>query len=1175
MRLLVRHANWRSEKKPTSGVWQPFAGYLSPTRRSVIPLYFSHSDCEVTPCKYSVMHNQTTWKQRDLDAADTAIAVLDQDANIALINQHCCALLGDAHSRLTGKNWFDLLAVDGRRDEAKQIFHRVMSGEEGLAAQFERPIETRRADGSTISWCFTALRDADGRIDGALCLGKNVTDYKLAELRLLHNSEEQNALNAILRLSLENIPIKEQFERVLDILLALSWLQMEPKGGIFQVDKTDSALTLISQRGLAPAQLSACARVPFGHCLCGRAATSREVQYVSSHQQAADASHADIGPHGHYHVPIISNGNVLGVMVLYLKQGHVQQERETEFLVSVASTLAGMINHRLIQNELLESRARLERTQRFAHLGGWEWNLGSRQFTLSEESCRILNTPFSANTMSLGEALNFFHPDDRPVFSKTITQAVTEGDTLDHDYRIRLQNGAERVVNCQAEPSYDAAGNVVRLTGTLHDITERKYVEDKLRLSATVFENTSEGVMIADSSGHIISVNRAVTTITGYSADELIGKTPAILKSGRQDQQFYASLWQSIRETGHWQGELWNRRKNGDIYPEWLNISVARNEHGEVTNHVAIFSDISAMKESESKLKHLAHHDPLTGLPNRMLLNARMHQSMAYARRNNTILAILFLDLDKFKMINDTLGHPVGDLLLQEVARRLTDCLREEDTISRLGGDEFVVLLENLGDTCLASSIAQKINAALAKKFQLLQHEIFISCSIGISIFPNDGDDIDVLFKNADSALYRAKELGRDNYQYYTADMSTRAMERMLLENDLRHALERNELLIYYQPQADLYNGSIIGMEALLRWQHPQNGLMLPASFIPLAEETGLINPIGEWVLRTACARLKTWMDAGMCKSRVSVNLSSIQFKQKNLVEVVAAALHDSGLPPECLELELTESMIMHDAESTILLLQQIKALGVRIAIDDFGTGYSSLSHLKRFPIDRIKIDQSFVRNITTDPADAAVSQAIISMSHSLNMTTVAEGVETEAQLEFLRSRHCNEIQGFHFSHPLPEREMERLMQTGYHIQSTPTAAAVDERIVLLIDDDEFMLAALAESLHPDGYRILCTTRASEALDFLATHRVGVIISDQNMPEMNGIELLRKARQLHPGTVRIMLTAQDDQQLTSAAINEGAVYKFIIKPWDIDKLRTDVRAAFRHHGLISQSANIS
>ncbi len=696
--------------------------------------------------------------------------------------------------------------------------------------------------------------------------------------------------------------------------------------------------------------------------------------------------------------------------------------------------------------------------------------------------------------------------------------------------------------------------------------TELAKSNAELRQAATVFEHTMEGVMITDANNRVVAVNRAFTEITGYSSDEFIGRAPNVLRSNRHDDAFYRRMWEAIKENGRWQGEVWNVRKNGDVYPEWLNISVVKDGHAQITNYVGVFSDISAMKESESKLDHLAHHDTLTGLPNRLLLNARMEHALVRAHRNHTLLAVLFLDLDHFKNINDTLGHPIGDLLLQEVAHRLNSCAREQDTVSRLGGDEFTILLEDLEDSRFASTVAQKVIVALDKKFMLHGHEVFVTCSVGISIFPNDGNDIATLLKNADSALYRAKEQGRNNYQYYTEELTTRAMERLKMENSLRYALQRNELVLHYQPQVDLYNGRIIGMEALLRWQHPEIGLISPNAFIPLAEETGLIIPIGEWVLRTACARLKAWIDEGLPKIRVGVNLSSRQFNQSNLDEVVAGILSDTGLPPDCLELELTERVIMQDAESTIAILHKLRALGVQFSIDDFGTGYSSLSYLKRFPIDRIKIDQSFVRDITTDAEDAAVSQAIISLAHSLNLKTVAEGVETAEQQEFLRSRQCDEIQGFHFSHPVPEQEMSRLLKEGVRLESRHEFIQ-EERVLLLVDDDEGILNAIARILHAEGYRILRANHPLAALDLLATHPVGVIISDQRMPEMNGIELLRKARNLHPNTVRIMLTAHADQQMIAAAINEGAVYKFIFKPWGDEPLRANVREAFRKYDL--------
>ncbi len=1112
------------------------------------------------------MARKNGWTQADLDASNIAMAMLDQAGNIALINQPCCALVDASCRTLSGKNWFDLFLAAGKREAAAQVFHRVMAGEEALISLFEHPVVTVTAVLRSVSWKLVFLRNRDGKINRVLCVGTDVTEQKRNEEMLRFEGEEQAALNTILRISMEDTPLMQKFERVLDLILALSWLPIEPKGGIFLVEGGEEALTLKAQRGLNPALLKLCARVPFGHCLCGRAAASREIEYAACLDSRHEISYPGIAPHGHYNVPILSRNDVLGVMVLYLKHGHDRSDREVAFLESVANTLAGMIEHRRIRDALMENQVRLAETQRIAHLGGWSWDTTSDAFLLSDETCRILEMSPRSGKLKREEVLGLVHPDDRDNVERALASTIDHASEFSTDFRILLPNGQARVVNGHAEAAQDIGGKVIGLSGTLQDITQRKSREEKLRQAAVVFENTTEGVMITDAAGRIIAINRAFSEITGYTEDQVVGWTGAFLKSGRHDEQFYASMWSAIRENGHWQGEVWNRRRNGDVFPEWLNISMVKDERGRITHYVGVFSDISAMKESESRLDHLAHHDPLTSLPNRLLLNARMEHALARAHRGNTLLAVLFLDLDHFKNINDTLGHPIGDLLLQEVAQRLSQCVREEDTVARLGGDEFTILLEELEDSRVASSVAQKILAALAERFMLQGHEVFVTCSVGISIFPGDGGDITALFKNADSALYRAKEQGRNNYQYYTEELTIRAMERLAMENDLRHALQRNELVLHYQPQVDLYNGRIIGMEALLRWRHPEIGLISPNAFIPLAEETGLIIPIGEWVLRTACARLKAWIDEGFPRIRMGVNLSSRQFNQNNLDEVVAAILHDTGLPPDCLELELTERMIMQDAETTITILHKLRALGVQFSIDDFGTGYSSLSYLKRFPIDRIKIDQSFVREIISSAEDAAVSQAIISLAHSLNLKTVAEGVETSEQQEFLRTLQCDEIQGFHFSRPVPEQEISRLLRDGIKLESRHEFIQ-EERVLLLVDDEANILNAIARVLHEEGYRILRADRPRAALDLLATHPVGVIISDQRMPEMNGIELLRKVRKLHPDTVRIMLTAHADQQVVAAAINEGAVYKFIFKPWTDEQLRTHVREAFRKHDL--------
>ncbi len=683
----------------------------------------------------------------------------------------------------------------------------------------------------------------------------------------------------------------------------------------------------------------------------------------------------------------------------------------------------------------------------------------------------------------------------------------------------------------------------------------------ELRQAATVYETTQEGIVIRDAASRVVAVNPAFTRITGYAREEFLGQAPQSLRAGRHDAQFQQALDQAIERHGHWQGELWNRRKNGEEFPAWASISAIKDEAGRVSHYAEVFADITALKASEARLDDLAHHDPLTGLPNRLLLDARTKHALSRASRHGNKLAVLFIDLDRFKNVNDTLGHPAGDVLLQQVAQRIAACVREQDTVSRLGGDEFTVLLEEVEAVANVGLVARKILGALSEKIVLFGHEVFISGSIGISLYPDDGTDIATLFKHADSALYRAKEQGRDNYQFYTRELTLQAEMRLEVENDLRQALAAEQFELYYQPQVDLHSGRIDGMEALLRWRHPRRGLLLPAEFIPLAEETGLIIPLGAWVLATACAQAKAWLDAGLDMVPVAVNLSPRQFRQKDLVQTVAATLAATGLPAAYLELEITEGLAMYDVEESIAVLHRLKALGTHIAIDDFGTGYSSLSYLKRFPIDRIKIDLSFVRNITTDPDDAAISEAIIAMSHSLSHTVIAEGVETTAQREFLTARHCDQMQGYHYSRPAPAADMERMLReprrTDWSGQDTTEPA------LLLVDDDASVLRALARVFKRDHYRLLLAGDTREAFDLLACNSVGVIVSDQRMPDMEGVEFLRRAKSLYPDTVRILLTGHADPQTMAEAINAGAVFKFIAKPWDDDTLRACVADAFR------------
>jgi diguanylate cyclase (GGDEF)-like protein/PAS domain S-box-containing protein len=548
-------------------------------------------------------------------------------------------------------------------------------------------------------------------------------------------------------------------------------------------------------------------------------------------------------------------------------------------------------------------------------------------------------------------------------------------------------------------------------------------------LAKNIIENANEGVVVTDVNGVITDVNEAYENITGYSRDEVVGESPSINKSGRHDRNFYQGMWNSIHDKGFWQGEIWDRRKNGEVYPKWLSINTVRDERGQPSHYVGIFSDITSKKATEEQLERLAYFDSLTNLPNRLLFRDRLSQEVAAARRHGNRVALFFIDLDRFKYVNDTLGHAAGDELLQIVAQRLRQCVRESDTVSRLGGDEFTVIIPDIEHADQVSGIAQKIIDDLGRSIPLRAQEVQIGASVGVAVFPDDGEDVEQLIRHADMALYKAKDEGRNNFQFFSAELQTHIADRIALEEDLRKGLERNEFLLHYQPKYNLATGAISGMETLVRWQHPVRGMVSPVEFIPLAEETGLIIPMSEFILREACRQTTDWIKASGMPLKVAVNLSARQFQQSDLVEVIKHTLDETGLSAELLELELTERMVMGDVDEAIRTMQALRELGLSLAIDDFGTGYSSLSYLKRFPINTLKIDQSFVRDLTIDSDDASIVQAIIAMGRQLDLHVVAEGVETEEQLEFLRQHGCGEIQGYLMSRPLPDGEFVKLLQ--------------------------------------------------------------------------------------------------------------------------------------------------
>lgn len=592
-----------------------------------------------------------------------------------------------------------------------------------------------------------------------------------------------------------------------------------------------------------------------------------------------------------------------------------------------------------------------------------------------------------------------------------------DGFVRDFSCHIRRNDGQIRLCEVSSRPL--PIGNEDCMLTIARDITERHLMQEKLQQAATVFESTAEGVLITDTQQHISAVNRAFTEITGYSETEALGHTPRLLASGLHDSAFYAAMWHQLTAEGHWQGEISNRRKNGELYPSWLTISAVRNRDRQITHFVAVFADISSLKHAQARLDYQAHHDPLTGLPNRTLFESRLLAALNSQQENGGQGAVLFLDLDRFKHINDSLGHPVGDLLLKGIAVRLREQLRDIDTVARLGGDEFIILLPGLQQPSDAEHIAQKLLNCFTAPFQAGEHEFFISASIGTSLYPQDGCDVATLVKNADAAMYRSKAKGRNRVEKYTRDLTAQASERVALEHELRRAIERNELSLSFQPKISLADNRLVGAEALIRWYHPTFGDVPPEHFIPLAEENGMILQIGDWVLERACRQLCEWNSTYESLGPLSVNLAGAQLRQPNLLGRIEQLLREHQLQPDLLQLEITENFIMSQAEEALTVLHQLKKLGVQLAIDDFGTGYSSLSYLKRLPLDILKIDQSFVRGLPDDPHDAAIVRAIIALGRSMQFTIIAEGVETLAQQQFLTEEGCEQIQGYIVSLPL------------------------------------------------------------------------------------------------------------------------------------------------------------
>ncbi|GGX82273.1 hypothetical protein GCM10007160_07060 [Litchfieldella qijiaojingensis] len=708
---------------------------------------------------------------------------------------------------------------------------------------------------------------------------------------------------------------------------------------------------------------------------------------------------------------------------------------------------------------------------------------------------------------------------------------------------------------------------------SLRDIRQRKEAEKQLHLLKRSIESSYNGIAIADALAPdipLIYVNPAFERITGYVAEDVVGLNCRFLQSGDRHQPGVEQIRLGLNEQREIYTVLRNFRKDGSPFWNELYITPVRDEDDVVSHYVSVLNDISEKKRFEAELAFHISHDVLTGLPNRSLIEDRLVQGCQFAKRYQRSLAVILLDLDGFKPINDSMGHAAGDQVLVEVANRLKQQIRPGDTAARLGGDEFVVLLPDLFRQEDALQVTERLLSNIALPYQIGDAELRITASAGIVV--SDGEEKNPLglVQQADLAMYKAKKRGRNNFQWYTNDLNQQVSERVTLRNELQKAIECGGFEIYFQPQVDANGQNLVGMEALLRWHHSELGFISPASVISIAEDTGQIFSLNRWVMETACRYIKSLYDQGLVDIPVAVNISPLQFQRDHFVDLVRQVLERTQLEAKFLELELTETILLDNAERAVQTLHELKNLGVRLAIDDFGTGFSSLGYLKRLPIDKIKIDRTFIKEIIRDQHDAAITQGIISMVHHLGLQVVAEGVETEPQFAFLRKSQCDAYQGYYFSKPLP---LEKLRDYLQQHQETPSVKLPrrdgDESIqtLLLLDDEENILRALSRVLRREGYRILTASRAHDAFELLAKHEVQVILSDQRMPEMNGTAFFSRVKDLYPDTIRIVLSGYTDLQSVTEAINEGAIYKFLTKPWNDEQLRLDIKQAFQHYAM--------
>ena len=1034
------------------------------------------------------------------------------------INQKFCDMLGYTRDELMRLGTADVTLLDDQ-ETAVEFNKKLTSGE---ISSYTRERRYLRQDGKTI-WCdvsISAVQGSDGQPSHIISVIQDITDRKQAEVRLEQTFEQ--AAVGIVRTDLDRriIAANRKFCEMLGY-------------------NREELLGLKMRRISHPDDQ-------------GRDADTRR-QLVSGKMDHLQSERRYIR-----------------------KDGSVIWVRRT---TSLARDLTNDVSHYIFVVEDITASRMAEESYRAtfdnAPIGIMHSSAELKILHVNPKLCEILG--YTRDELLAMKTFDFLSPDHRKSERSQYLAQMLSGEiqTFSSERPFLRKDGSVVWTNRTISLVRDSAGEPLYFLRIIEDISERKRAENALAqerlLLRTVVDAIPDRIYVKDLEGRFVLQNTANLQLRGFNRHEdVVGKTvfdifppqlarrihdedQEIIRSGEplidRESRTHFGASDGHEDTIHWHLTSKIPLKNAD---------------GAIYGLVGVNRDITERKQSSERLAHLAHYDSVTGLPNRVLLHDRLGQSIAQARRNSWFVGVLFLDLDRFKLVNDTLGHSAGDLLLKQVAIRLTQALRPSDTVGRLSGDEFAVILPELATAQNAGLVAQKLIDMLNMPFDLDGNEVFVTASIGITIYPTDSDNIETLIRDADAAMYGAKSAGRNNYQYYTAEMNQRATEKLRLETRLRRAIEREEFVLHYQPKVDIATGKITGLEALLRWQSPDDGMVGPDQFIPMLEETGLISPVGDWVIRQACAQIRDWCAAGITPVAVAVNLSARQLRQTGFGATLRRALTEFSVPAELIEIEITESSLMENPEQAIVIITEIANLGVRLSADDFGTGYSSLSYLKRLPLNALKIDRSFVRDITSDPDDAAITRTVITLAHGLDLKVIAEGVETEEQLAFLGHNQCDEAQGYLFSRPLTVDACTKLLSQGSALHpARVTATTEDIPAVLLVDDDPDHLMLTRLLLQRGGHRVLETTSTRDAFELLATNWVSIIIADENMPGMSGVEFLRRAKLMYPDTMRIMFSGDSDFGTATAAINEGEVHKFFVKGRDEELLSREISKKFR------------